>query len=170
MTGQRNIEPSLTTSRQDTVSVIAQVTVPLYQGGAVSSRVKEATETAGQRQQEVDQARKQAIESTRRSWQSLVAARANVTARQAQIRAAETALDGVRQELASGSRTVLDLLNAEQELLDSRVSLVRGQRDELAAAFQLLAAIGRFGPDELRLSVDRYDPTTNYDEARGRWR
>jgi hypothetical protein len=47
---------------------------------------------------------------------------------------------------------------------------VRGQRDELAAAFQLLAAIGRFGPDELRLSVDRYDPTTNYDEARGRWR
>jgi outer membrane protein/adhesin transport system outer membrane protein len=65
---------------------------------------------------------------------------------------------------------VLDLLNAEQELLDSRVSLVRGQRDELAAAFQLLAAIGRFGPDELRLPVDRYDPTTNYDEARGRWR
>ena len=170
VTGQRNIEPSLTTNRQDTVSVIAQVTVPLYQGGAVSSRVKEATETAGQRQQEVDQARKQAIESTRRSWQSLVAARANVTARQAQIRAAETALDGVRQELASGSRTVLDLLNAEQELLDSRVSLVRGQRDELAAAFQLLAAIGRFGPDELRLPVDRYDPTTNYDEARGRWR
>ena len=75
----------------------------------------------------------------------------------------------MQREAAVGSRTVLDILNAEQELLDSRVSHVRSQRDEFVAAYELMSAIGRLTAKDLGLTVDLYDPREHYDEVRGKW-
>ena len=75
----------------------------------------------------------------------------------------------MQREAAVGSRTVLDVLDAEQELLDSRVSHVRVQRDELVASYQLLSAIGRLTARDLGLGVTRYDPRKHYNEVRGKF-
>ena len=84
------------------------------------------------------------------------------------MRANEIALEGVRQEAAVGSRTTLDVLDAEQELLDSRVNLVRAERNEYVAAFSLLAAIGRLSARGLELDVEYYDPQEYYRDVRGK--
>ena len=89
--------------------------------------------------------------------------------RQAQVRAAEIALEGVRQEATVGSRTTLDVLDAEQELLNARVGLVQSQRDELVAAFQVLSATGQLGARQLNLPVQMYDVEENYRSVRDRW-
>ncbi len=166
---QRGLETSANAYRTDSGSVTAQLTVPLYQAGAVTSRVREATQTAGQRRIEIDQARTQTIETAIRAWQALTTSRASIQSRQAQVRAAEIALEGVRQEATVGSRTTLDVLDAEQELLNARVGLVQSQRDELAAAFQILAATGQLGARQLNLPVQAYDVEENYRSVRDRW-
>ena len=85
------------------------------------------------------------------------------------MRAAEIALEGVRQENAVGARTILDILDAEQELLDSQVNLVRSQRDEIVAGFEVLSAIGRLSARDLNLPVDIYDPEVDYLKVRNTW-
>ena len=84
-------------------------------------------------------------------------------------KAAEIALEGVRQENEVGARTILDILDAEQELLDSQVDLVRSQRDEIVAGFQVLAAIGRLIAGDLDLAVDVYEPEIDYLNVRNAW-
>jgi len=165
----RSYDPSPTVDRQDRASVTAQVVVPLYQAGAVTSRIREATQIAGQRRIEIDEARDQAVETAIRAWQALTTARASIVSRQAQVRAAEIALEGVRQEATVGARTTIDVLDAEQELLDARVSVVQAQRDELVAAFQVLSAIGQLGARQLDLPVQAYDMDVNYRAVRDRW-
>lgn len=154
---------------RDTASVAVVVTVPIYQQGSVEARVREAKQTHGQRRIEVEDARRRSMEDTTRAWEALSTARARLQAINTQIRAAQVALDGVTQEARVGSRTVLDVLDAEQELLDAKVNLVRSQRDEIVAAFQLSAATGQLTAQKLALPVEVYDPTVNYNETRGRW-
>jgi outer membrane protein/adhesin transport system outer membrane protein len=165
----RSYDPSATVDRQDRATLTAQVTVPLYQAGAVTSRVREATQIAGQRRIEIDEARTQAVETAIRAWQALTTARASIVSRQAQVRASEIALEGVRQEATVGARTTIDVLDAEQELLDARVNVVQAQRDELVAAFQVLSAIGQLGARQLDLPVQAYDVDVNYRSVRDRW-
>lgn len=153
----------------DRASVQLTFVVPLYQQGLVEARIREAKQVAGQRRIELDDARRRAREDTTRSWEALNTARARMVAIQAQIRAAEVALEGVIQESRVGSRTVLDVLDAEQELLNAKVQLVQSQRDEVVAAFQLTAATGQLTAARLGLPVEIYDPTRNYAETRGRW-
>lgn len=154
---------------RDTASVSVVVSVPLYQQGSVEARVREAKQVHGQRRIEVEDARRRALEDTTRAWEALSTARARLQAINAQIRAAQVALDGVTQEARVGSRTVLDVLDAEQELLDAKVNLVRSQRDEIVAAYQLASATGQLTAQKLALPVEVYDPTINYNETRGRW-
>jgi TolC family type I secretion outer membrane protein len=165
----RSYDPTTTVDRQDRATLTARVTVPLYQAGAVTSRIREATQIAGQRRIEIDEARTQAVETAIRSWQALTTARASIVSRQAQVRASEIALEGVRQEATVGARTTIDVLDAEQELLDARVSVVQAQRDELVAAFQVLSAIGQLGARQLDLPVQAYDVDVNYRAVRDRW-
>ena len=80
-----------------------------------------------------------------------------------QVKAAEIAFEGVQQELEVGSRTTLDVLNQQQELLNARVALTRSERDEVVAGFALLAAVGRLTAKELGLPVQLYDPVENYE-------
>ena len=83
--------------------------------------------------------------------------------------ARDLALEGVRRESEVGSRTVLDVLDAEQELLNARVNLVRAQRNEALASYQVLSALGRLTAGDLDLDTPVYDPKVHYDEASGKW-
>ena len=156
-------------SRVDTLEATVTLTVPLYQSGAVYSRLRAARQTLGQRRLLIDEARRAAAESATRGWESLQTARARIQAFNAAIEAAEIALEGVEREAAVGSRTVLDVLDAEQELLNASVSFVRAQRDEMAAIFDLKVALGHMGATRLGLDVELYDPDRHYREVRPMW-
>jgi TolC family type I secretion outer membrane protein len=162
-------ERSSRTSEGSSAEVLAVVTVPLYQQGAVSSRVRESKQVASQRRLLVREAIRQARDDAISAWESLLTARAQIVALQQTVRANEIALEGVRQENAVGARTVLDVLDAEQELLDAQVSLVSAQRDEVVAAFQVLTAIGRMTADDLQLDTAVYDPEGDYRAVREKW-
>jgi outer membrane protein len=166
---KRDIQSAAENGRTSTKSLTVNVSVPIYQQGAVYSRLREARQTAAQRTLTIDQQRRDAVESAAQAWESLLTARARVKAFSTQIEANIVALEGVQREAAVGSRTVLDVLDAEQELLDSRVSHVRVQRDELVASYQLLSAIGRLTARDLGLGVTRYDPRKHYNEVRGKF-
>ena len=159
-------DPSVTTVRSEQYSIGAQVTIPIYQAGQVFSRVREAKEIASQRRMEVVGAQRDAVEEATQAWETLVATRAQVVAFQEEARSTEIALEGVNQESLAGLRTVLDVLDAEQEHLDARVNLVRAQRDEVVASYALLAAIGQLTAAELALPVQLYDLEAHYREVR----
>ncbi|HYH21229.1 MAG TPA: TolC family outer membrane protein [Azospirillum sp.] len=157
------------TDRQDSGSIRAQVTIPLYSAGQAESQVREAKHTANQYRIQIDESRRAVAETAISAWQALTTARASIESFQAQIKAAQIALEGVRQEAQVGSRTVLDVLNQEQELLNARVSLVRAQRNEMVAAFQLLAAVGQLTAQQLRLPVEYYNYDAHYRAVRDKW-
>jgi outer membrane protein len=127
-------------STQIAASVVGRLTVPIYQGGAEFSRIRESKETLGQRRIEVDVARDQVRAAVIQSFGLLQASRFQVEAGRAQVRAAEIALNGVREEARVGQRTTLDVLNAQSELVTARSALVSAERDRVASS--LLAAIG----------------------------
>lgn len=146
-----------------------KLTVPIYEAGDVYSQVRETKHTYGRRKIEADKARRDALESATKAWEDLTATRSKIKSLEAQLRASELALAGVEEEAKVGSRTVLDVLNAEQELFTARVNLVRAQRDETVAAYTLKSALGEMTADGLTLKTEVYDPTKNYNEVRGRW-
>ncbi len=165
----RNDQSSSTSSRTETASVTAQLVVPLYQAGAVSSRIRRAKQVWGQRRQQLDVASWSATQSATDAWKTLETAQAQIAAFSAAVRAGEIALEGVRQEAQVGSRTVLDVLDAEQELLNARVSLVRAQRDAVVASVDLRRAVGTLQAGSLNLKVEQYDPEANYRAVRDKW-
>ena len=167
--GNRVYDPGRTSGVELNRSDSAQMTIPLYQAGQPEALVREAKQTANQARLQIEETRRQVTESAVSAWQSLQTARASIESYTAQIKAAQIALEGVRQEAQVGSRTVLDVLNQEQELLNARVFLVRAQHDEMVAAFNVLAASGQLTADRLNLPVQKYDPQVNYDWTRGRW-
>ena len=143
--------------------------MPLYQSGSVYSRVRAAKQAESQRLQLVEDNRRQAVEASTQGWEQLVATRARINSLESEIRANEIALEGVQQEALVGTRTVLDILDAEQGLLDSRVNLVRARRDEYVAVFNLLAAVGSMTAEGLELDAPRYDPSVYYQSVRDKW-
>ena len=165
----RNYDSSISTPENDSIQTTLQLTVPLYQAGLITSQVRQSQQTVEQRQNDLDQARVSAVETGIRAWQALVSARAAITSQLIQVRSSEIALEGVRQEATVGARTTLDVLNAEQELLNSRVALVRSQRDEMVGAFQVLAAVGHLSARQLKLPVKYYDEDEHYQAVRNRW-
>lgn len=152
-----------------TNSFLFTLTVPLYQSGSEWSSIRSAKQTASQRRIQVDEAKRSTIETTTRAWEALTTQRAVIVSRSQQVKASELALEGVREEANVGSRTTLDVLDSEQELLDARVALVTAKRDEYVASFTLKSAIGRLTAQGLTLPVQHYDPTRNYKGVRDAW-
>jgi TolC family type I secretion outer membrane protein len=150
--------------------LVAELTIPLYQAGVKDSQSRQSRHQLMQAQKTLDQARRSTTDQTVRAWTSLLTARAQIASLRAQVKAAQIALDGVRQEATVGSRTTLDILDAEQELLDAKVSLVGAERDQGVAELTLLSAIGRMTADSLNLNVARYDTEANYRQIRDKWR
>jgi len=162
-------ESSLTSLKSFNAAVLGQLTIPIYQGGAEYSLIRQAKETLGQRRLDLDTARDQARQTVVQSWGQLEAAKANIDATQAQVQASEIALNGVREEARVGQRTTLDVLNAQQELVNARVALVSAQRDRVVASFTLLAAVGRLAPQVLGLRAPVYDSNVHYQQVRDSW-
>ncbi len=153
----------------NSASIIARMTVPLYEAGNIYAQTRAAKQTVSQRRSLLDDARRAAIQAATKDWETIQSGRAQVQSLMSTIRAAEIALEGVRQEAQVGSRTVLDVLNAEQELFTDRVNLVQAQHDLAVAEFDLAQQIGRLTAAELKLPVQLYDPKKHYDEVRNKW-
>ncbi|MEA2977780.1 MAG: outer membrane protein [Alphaproteobacteria bacterium] len=162
-------ETSLNTLRTFQATAQTQVTIPIYQGGSEYSQIRQSKETVGQRRLELAGTRDQARSNVVQAWGQLEAAKAQIQATQAQVAAAEIALNGVREEARVGQRTTLDVLNAQQELVNARVSLVTAQRDRVVASYALLSAVGRLSPTTLGLPVPIYDPMIHYQQVRDAW-
>ena len=167
----RTISPSLNQvgSRTDTASVVAQMTVPLYEAGSVYSQTRQAQQTVGQRRSQVDVARREAVQNATQSWETLQAARASIASFVTAARAAQIALEGTQQEALVGSRTVLDVLIAEQQLFTAQSNLVGAQHDAALAEYTLVAAIGRLIAPTLKLPVELYDMEHHYKLVKDKW-
>ncbi|MBT3237844.1 MAG: TolC family outer membrane protein [Rhodospirillaceae bacterium] len=165
----RSLNASGESTSINTYAAKMTLSVPLYQSGSVYSRLRAARQTASQRRRDLDQARRNAVEEVTLAWEDIQTVSARMISFRAQIKAAEVALEGLRQEAAVGSRTVLDVLDAEQELLDARVNLVGAERDQLVARFGLKSAVGELTAAHLQLPVDVYDSAKNYEDVRWKW-
>jgi outer membrane protein len=164
----RGVDPSKTLDRSESTVVTGRVTVPIYEAGEVSARIRQAKETQSQFRQLIDEARELVRADVISSWGQYAAARAQIESARAQVDANRIALTGVREEEKVGQRTLLDVLNAEQELLNSEVSLVTAKRDYVVAAYGLLSAVGRLSASDLGLAVELYDATQNYRRVRNK--
>lgn len=143
--------------------------VPLYEAGLVHSQIRQAKETHNRRRVEIEQARRRVVELTIQAWETLVAARKTIDAGETEVGANELALTGVKREEELGIRTVLDVLDAEQALLDSKVALLGAERNAYVAAYQILAAIGVLNAPTLGLPAPLYDPELHYRLVRNKW-
>jgi outer membrane protein len=152
-----------------TASVFGVVTVPIYQGGAEEASVRQAKELHGRTQLLVADADRQARANVQAAWQTYASAQASIESDKAQVTADTTALEGVRREQEVGARTILDVLNAQQELLNAQVTVISAQRDAYVAAYQLLQAMGELTARYLALNVKFYDETEHYDEDANKW-
>ena len=144
-------------------SIRGVLTVPIYQGGAEWSRVREAKELNNRARLDAEDARRSVDQGASNAWESFRAAKASTVANEQQVKAQEIAFEGVQQELEVGSRTTLDVLNQQQFLLNAQVALVTSQRDQAVAAYALLSAVGKLTAKELQLPVQLYDPVENYE-------
>jgi TolC family type I secretion outer membrane protein len=167
----RNIAPSISQSgaRTDSGSVVAQMTVPLYEGGSVYAQTRQAEQTVGQRRSQVDVARRASVQLAAQSWERLQAARAAIASFITAARAAQIALEGTQQEALVGSRTVLDVLIAEQQLFTTQSQLVGAQHDAALAEYTLVAAMGRLIAPTLKLPVELYDMENHYKLVKDKW-
>lgn len=166
----QNFDGSPLTDERETGSVYARARVPLYQGGEVYARIRQAKQLVIQRRAELSQARLAVQSAVISAWGQLQAARAQIEANNVAVRANRTALTGVREEEKVGQRTILDVLDAEQALLNSQVDLVTAQRDVVVAEYNLLASIGRLSVATLPVPTLVYDPVENYSRVDRRWR
>lgn len=151
----------------------AQVTlnlqIPLYQSGATTSRVRQAKQQASERRIQISEVQKRARQQATSAWARLQAARAERREIEQQVQAAEQALIGVEEELRVGARTVLDVLDAEQELFNARIERARVRRDLALAAYRVYSATGQLTARGLDLPTQYYDPKDAYDEVRDTW-
>ncbi|HET7370460.1 MAG TPA: TolC family outer membrane protein [Gammaproteobacteria bacterium] len=166
---QQSYETQMTTYRAFGASAVGSVSIPVYQGGAEYSLIRQSKESLAQQRLTLDLTRDQARANTVTAWGQLVAGKAQVASAQAQVTASEIALNGVREEAKAGQRTTLDVLNAQQALVNARVALVTAQHDRVVASYAVLSTVGRLSPQVLQLPTTTYDPSVHYQQVRDSW-
>jgi outer membrane protein len=154
---------------EESASIVAQMTMPLYEGGAIYSQTRQAEQTVGQRRSQVDDARRAAVQTATQFWATLQAGRASIKSFSAAVRAAQIALAGVQQQALVGTSTTLDVLIQNQQLLTTQSQLVTAEHDTALAEFNLAAAVGRLIAPELNLPVRLYDMERHYREVKDKW-
>ncbi|MEO6113596.1 MAG: TolC family protein, partial [Sphingomicrobium sp.] len=151
-------------------SIGVQSRIPLYQGGLPAARIRQAQALEGQSLEQRVATERAVLSATRSAFATYQAATGAIASNQVAVGANELALEGARAENSVGTRTILDVLNAEQELLNSQVLLVTARRDQYVAGFQLLNAMGQAEADDLGLDGGPlYDPLGNYRRVAGNW-
>lgn len=149
-------------------AVGVRVNVPLYQSGGVSARIRQAQANRSSAIEQISATERATTEAARNAWEEWQAAQATIRSAQTAVAANELAAEGTRQENIVGTRNILDVLNAEQELLNTRVLLVRARRNAYVAGFAILALTGRGEARDLELPVNYYDPDVYARKATGR--
>ena len=160
--GFRQDNSTFNNSRTIGAQATLNLTVPIYQGGAEYAAVRQARQTEQQSRKTVDDTRRQVIQAALSSWETLVAARSTIESTRAAIRANTIALEGTQREAVVGSRTTLDVLNAEQTLLQSRSQLIQNLASLITSSYGVASAIGRLTAKDLNLNVPLYDDTAYY--------
>ncbi len=150
----------------ETESVTLNVTVPIYQTGSQHSAIRQAKKNARTTKYQLKQQHNDIVDAAIDAWQRYTTTTASIDARKASVDAAELALEGVREEQKIGSRTILEVLDAEQELFRARVELVSAERDRVLALYNIHAAMGTLTARDLELQVDTYDPSTHFREVK----
>jgi outer membrane protein len=162
-------QQQLTLFRTNSASALATVAVPIYQGGTEYSLIRQSKENLAQQRLNLETTRDQTRANVVQTWGQLEAGKAQVQSAQAQVTASEIALNGVREEAKAGQRTTLDVLNAQQALVNARVALVTAQHDRVVASYSVLNAVGRLAPQVLGLNTTVYDPSVHYQQVRDSW-
>lgn len=165
-TSYRNDNSAVVGQRTIGAQATLNLSVPVYQGGAEYSRIRQAKQQEQGARKTVDDQRRTAVAAAAQAYETLVAARATADSTRAQIRANQIALEGVEREAIVGSRTTLDVLNAQQALLNSRVTLVQNLAQLVIASYSLAASVGRLTAHDLQLNVPLYDETAYYTAVR----
>lgn len=166
---RRNYDPIEDVSREDSASIYGRVSIPLYQAGSVSSRVRQAKESLAQAEMNVDAARAQIRANVVDAWGQYQASLASILAGEAGVRASQLALEGVIEEQRVGQRTTQDVLDQQSDLVDAQVTLVQAKRDSIVAAYSLVSAIGWLDAETLGLAVKFYDVEKHYKEIKNKW-
>jgi outer membrane protein len=169
VSAQQAYEQQISVPRTFTAAAVAQVSVPIFQGGAEYSLIRQSKENLAQQRLVVEQTRDQIRANIVTAWGQLVAGKAQVASAQSQVTASEIALNGVREEAKAGQRTTLDVLNAQQALVNARVALVTAQHDRVVASYSVLNAVGHLSPQVLKLKTSVYDPSVHYQQVRDSW-
>jgi outer membrane protein len=154
---------------QQVATIMGRVNVPLYQGGGVAARIRQAKEVNIQFKKEVEDARLRIHAEVISNWAQLQATASQIQSAQDSLEANRIALEGVREEERVGQRTTLDVLNAQLEYLGSQIQLVTAQRDRVVAEYALYASVGHLDAQSLSLSVPYYDPFEHYDLVKNKW-
>ena len=168
MRPQVSVEGELLTDRE-TARVLAKVIIPLYQAGNVDARARSSKETYGQRRFDTETQQRHTAAEAQAAWYALEAAQAQIGSFGSQIETAQRALAGTRRDYEAGVRTLLDVLDAQQELLGAQTNLAGARHDEVVAAYRLLAAVGRLTARDLGLPVTLYDFEAHYLEVRDKF-
>ncbi|MBR0689799.1 TolC family outer membrane protein [Bradyrhizobium manausense] len=162
-------QQTLSVFRTNTASAIATASIPIFQGGAEYALIRQSKENLAQQRLNLETTRDQTRANVVQAWGQLEAGKAQVQSAQAQVTASEIALNGVREEAKAGQRTTLDVLNAQQALVNARVALVTAQHDRVVASYSVLNAVGRLAPQVLGLNTTVYDPSVHYQQIRDSW-
>jgi TolC family type I secretion outer membrane protein len=160
--------PSVELDWQSVGQIGANLTIPLYQGGGEYARVRQTKQTVRQREDDLESVFRSVRQDVTDSWQALTSARTALESFRDQVRAAEIAVEGTRQEALVGQRTTLDVLDQEQDLFQAQVDLVNAARDEIIASYRLKAAVGELTATGIGLPVEPYNPEAHYEQVRNK--
>ena len=161
-----NITPG---QRAFQAEIVGQITIPIYQGGAEYASIRQSKEGLTVQELRADSARDQVRQNVVAAWGLNQASIGVVRAARAAVSANEVALTGVREEAKVGQRTTLDVLNAQQALLQARTTLVQAEHDQVVNSYSLLSAVGRLNIPTLGLAVAEYDPRVHFDQVKSKW-
>jgi outer membrane protein len=167
----RLLSPAITITNavESEASIVAQMTFPLYEAGAIYSQTRQAEQTVGQRLSQVDDARRASVQTTEDAWETLKAARASIASFAAAVRAAQIALQGLQQEALVGTATTLDVLVQNQTLLTTQQQLITAEHDAALAEYNVAAGTGRLIAADLHLPVQLYDMERHYNHVKDKW-
>jgi outer membrane protein len=149
--------------------LLGLLNVPIYQGGADHAAIRQAVELDEQAKENVNAESRAAEQSATSAWELFQSAQGTIASSKATQNADAIAFQGVSREQQVGGRTILDVLNAQQELLNAQVAVVTAEHNTVVAAFQVLAAAGTLTAKDLGLKVKLYDPVAHYDDDESRW-
>jgi outer membrane protein len=162
-------DSTLGTYGTDQASIVGQASVPLYDGGLAAAQTRQAKELATQSRQVLELVRNQARSAAIGAWVSYEGSKIAVSAAEAEVKAAGVALQGVQREAQGGQRTTVDVLNAQQDLIQAKARLIGALRDRVIASYTLLGATGGLDVRTLGLNTPDYLPEVHYHQVRDAW-